>query len=337
MTATYPEPLICAPDLPGAMPLAGGPLRFAHVRLHHRDAPAQVIPAADLDPLWQEALRAPRAPLAGQSLDRPRVMGIVNTTPDSFSDGGQFHATDAALAQARALADAGADILDIGGESTRPGAAFVSAETEADRTLPVIAALRAACFGPLISIDTRKAAVARAATAAGAGMINDVSAMGFDPDMAAAMAATSGPVCLMHAQGAPDVMQKNPSYSNVVLDVFDALRDVRDRAIAAGIAHDRIVLDPGIGFGKTQDHNLALLRHLPLLHALGCPVLLGVSRKRFIGTLTGVADAGDRLIGSVALALMGAQAGVQILRVHDVLETCQALTLRAALSPETQS
>lgn len=328
----YPEPLICPADMPGAHPLAGGPLHFAHVRLHSRDAAPQIVAANTLPAKTLNALTAPRAAVAGLSMDRPRLMGILNTTPDSFSDGGKFNAPDAALTQARAMVADGADILDIGGESTRPGAAFVPPEAEIARTAPIIQALTAQGMATLISIDTRKANVAQAAIDAGAGLINDVSAALYDPEMLPTMVASGGPVCLMHAQGEPETMQENPRYFNVVLDVFDALRDMRDRAVAAGIPAARIVLDPGIGFGKTMDHNLALLRALPMFHALGCPLLLGVSRKRFIGTLTGVADAGDRVIGSVALALYGADAGVQILRVHDVLQTRQALAMRAALT-----
>ncbi len=328
----YPEPLICAADVEGSFALAGGPLRFDRVRMLERGGVSRIIPASELPPDVHSALTSPRAPIAGLTLDKSRLMGILNTTPDSFSDGGKYTATETAIAHARVLASQGADVIDIGGESTRPGAAFVPVEKEIARTVPVIEALRAENFGPLISIDTRKAEVGQAAMQAGAGLINDVSAMEFDPDMAAAMANSQAPVCLMHAQGEPETMQENPIYSNVVLDVFDVLKRAKDKAIAAGVQQSAILLDPGIGFGKTMDHNIALLKHLAIFHALGCPLLLGVSRKRFIGTITGVTEAADRVIGSVALALHGVSVGVQVLRVHDVEQTRQALAMQTALT-----
>ena len=258
-------------------------------------------------------------------------MGIVNVTPDSFSDGGLYHSFDAAVAQGRALAAEGADMLDIGGESTRPGAAEVAVADENARTAPVIAVLTAEGIGP-ISIDTRKADVARGAVAAGAGMINDVSAMTFDPAMASVVAASGRPVCLMHAQGLPDTMQNDPRYGHVLLDVYDALAARVAEAVAAGIDRSRIVVDPGIGFGKTTAHNLTLLRGLSIFHDLGCPILLGVSRKRFIGEIGQAPVAAQRVHGSIAVALAGVAQGAQILRVHDVAETLQALRLHMAIS-----
>ena len=229
------------------------------------------------------------------------------------------------------MADA-ADILDIGGESTRPGAVDVGAHDEIARTAPVIAALRASRSNLCISIDTRKAVVATAALAAGADIINDVAALGYDPQMARVVAGSGAPVILMHAQGAPSTMQAAPEYENVVLDVYDFLEEKLNIAVAAGIARDKIVLDPGIGFGKTVAHNLALIRGLSLLHGLGCPILLGASRKRFIGTISGTDDAGARLPGSLAVALAGLAQGVQIVRVHDVGETRQAFALWRAVN-----
>ncbi len=278
-----------------------------------------------------ERLSAPRPALAGLALDRARIMGILYVTPVSFSDGGDHAERDAAVARAHAMLAEGAEILDIGGESTRPGAETVPAEQEIARTVPVIAALRAAGITAPISIDTRKAAVARAALAEGATLVNDVSALGYDPEMARLLAETGAPVCLMHAQGGPETMQQAPRYDDVVAEVFDALAGSIDRALAAGIARDRIVVDPGIGFGKTLQHNLTLLRALPVYHDLGCAVLLGVSRKRFIGSVSGVETAKDRMPGSVALALQAVLQGVQILRVHDVAETRQALSLQRAV------
>ena len=258
-------------------------------------------------------------------------MGILNVTPDSFSDGGALAGVPAAVGRAAAMA-ADADILDIGGESTRPGAQPVPQAEEIARTAPVIRAIRAAGIAAPISIDTRNAATARAALAAGADMVNDVSALTHDPAMADVVAEAGVPVCLMHAQGDPRTMQDAPHYTDVVAEVLDYLSGRVEAALAAGIARDRIVIDPGIGFGKTLDHNLTLLRALGAFHALGLPVLLGASRKRFIGTITGVDRPADRLAGSLAIALHAAAAGVQVVRVHDVNETRQALSMWAALN-----
>jgi dihydropteroate synthase len=259
-------------------------------------------------------------------MDAPRVMGILNITPDSFSDGGLFLRPEAALMQARRMAD-GADILDAGGESTRPGAAEVSVAEETQRTAPVIAALRAGGLALPISIDTRKAAVAEAAFAAGATILNDVTALRFDPAMAGVAAAAGVPVVLMHSIETPATMQDDPHYEDVLLDVYDALAARLAVAEAAGISRDKLAIDPGIGFGKTLEHNLALLARLSLFHNLGVPVLLGASRKRFIGTIGAEAEAARRMPGSLAVALAGVAQGMQMIRVHDVAETRQALRL----------
>jgi len=324
----YYRPLAqCGPlRPPGALPLAGGPVWFTHAARLTRGAAPVIVPADALPAALLELLTAPRAPLAGLSLDRPRLMGVLNVTPDSFSDGGLFNAPGTALAQAVTLAREGANILDIGGESTRPGATPVGVAAEIARTAPVIAAIRRGFAGP-ISIDTRKAAVGRAALAAGADMVNDVSALGFDARMAELVVQSGAPVCLMHAFAPPETMQDAPRYDDVLLDVHDALAGYVETALAAGIAMERIVIDPGIGFGKTLEHNLALLAGLSLFHGLGCAILLGASRKRFIGTLGGGLVARDRAAGSVGVALAAAAQGVQILRVHDMADTRQALTL----------
>ena len=258
-------------------------------------------------------------------------MGILNVTPDSFSDGGLFLRPEAAVMQARKMA-AGADILDIGGESTRPGAAEVAVDDEIARTAPVIAALRDGGLDLPVSIDTRKAAVAQAAFAAGATILNDVTALQFDPAMAGAAAALGGPVILMHSIASPETMQDDPRYDDVLLDVYDALAARLNEAQAAGIAPDRLAIDPGIGFGKTLEHNLALLNRLSLFHGLGVPVLLGASRKRFIGTIGAEAEAARRMPGSLAVALAGVAQGAQMIRVHDVAETRQALSLWQAVT-----
>jgi dihydropteroate synthase len=260
----------------------------------------------------------------------PRVMGIVNVTPDSFSDGGRHDGVEAAVAHGLKLLRDGADILDIGGESTRPGAAPVSEADEIARVVPVIEGLRGLSPAP-ISIDTMKPAVARAAMAAGATIWNDVAALRFSPEGPAVAAELGCEVVLMHMLGEPGTMQQSPRYADVVAEVEAFLLDRAAVAEAAGVRRGRIWLDPGIGFGKTPEHNLRLLAALPRFVALGYPVLLGASRKRFIAALDPLAmEAGARLGGSLAAALEGARAGVAAVRVHDVRETAQALIIAQA-------
>ena len=324
----------------GGLPLAGGRLAFSALEvlersargtqrrtiglgdLFERDWGRNTLAAADL----LEAIRAPRARLAGLSLDRPRIMGIVNVTPDSFSDGGQHDEAAAAIAHGLKLAEEGADILDVGGESTRPGSDAVAVDDELRRVIPVIEGLRAKT-DKLISIDTRKAEVMRRAAAAGADILNDVSALTHDPK-ALDVAAESGlPVMLMHAQGDPKTMNDNPQYSDVVLDVFDYLEGRIRECVAAGIPKSRLIADPGIGFGKHLHHNVAVLNALSLYHGLGVPLLLGASRKKLIGQICNVEAPRDRVPGSIAAALFGVAQGVQIVRVHDVAETRQAVAV----------
>ncbi|MET4103676.1 dihydropteroate synthase [Roseovarius sp. MBR-78] len=313
-----------------ALPLAGGWCWFDTVEVLARDAAPRLMPARDLPPEVTARLAAPRPPLAGMGMDAPRLMGILNVTPDSFSDGGQHFDPETARAHAVAMAQAGADILDVGGESTRPGAAPVAIDAEIARTAPVIAAIRAALSTP-ISIDTRKTAVAEAAIRAGASLVNDVSGFTFDEGLAPFAASRALPVCVMHAQGTPETMQHAPRYEDVLLDVYDWLAARVEALTELGLPRERIAVDPGIGFGKTQAHNLRLLQGLSLFHGLGCPVLLGASRKRFIGDLTGTPVAADRVPGSLAVAIMAAAQGVQVLRVHDVAETRAALDMWAAV------
>ncbi|MGF1503193.1 MAG: dihydropteroate synthase [Paracoccaceae bacterium] len=331
----YFRPVPCPFDRPQALPIAGGPLGFAEIEVISRDG-VEVLPVVAIEALWPEAPEAveriatARPALAGIEFDRPRIMGIVNVTPDSFSDGGRHDSVEAAVAHALGLVEAGADVLDIGGESTRPGAEPVAEEAELSRVLPVIDGLaRAGCPVP-ISIDTRKAAIADAALASGARIVNDVSGLTHDPAMAAVAARAEG-VILMHAQGDPRTMQDAPDYGDVLLDVYDFLLGRLAAAEAAGIPRHRIAVDPGIGFGKTMAHNLALIRRLSLFQALGTAVLLGASRKRFVGTLSGVVPAERRVAGSVAAALAAAAEGAQILRVHDVRETREALAVWQAI------
>lgn len=263
---------------------------------------------------------------------RPKVMGIVNATPDSFSDGGRYLEAGAALAHARRLIAEGADLLDLGAESTRPGAAPVSADLEISRLVPLIEAIRAESPIP-ISVDTMKPDVARATMAAGASIWNDVTALRHAPDSPAMAAELGCEVVLMHMKGEPRTMQAEPHYDDVVAEIAAFLVERAGTAMAAGVARDRIWLDPGIGFGKHMiGHNLPLLAGLDRIVALGFPVLLGASRKAFIGALDGGAAADQRLGGSIAAALAGAAAGVAAVRVHDVRETVQALTVQAAIA-----
>ena len=314
----------------GAPPLAGGWCWFDRVEVLARGRPARVVAAGDLPGEVRDRLSGARPGFGGLDLSQPRLMGILNVTPDSFSDGGLFLRPEAAVMQARLMA-AGADIIDIGGESTRPGAAEVSEAEEILRTAPVIAALRSGGLDVPISIDTRKAGVAQAALAAGAAWVNDVTALRHDAGMADVVALAGCPVILMHSVATPQTMQDDPVYDDVLLDVFDALAARVAVAEAAGIARTRIAVDPGIGFGKTLQHNLTLLSRLSLFHDLGLPVLLGASRKRFIGTVGAEADSARRLPGSLAVALAGVAQGGQMIRVHDVAETRQALALWQAV------
>lgn len=313
--------------------LAGGHIRFSHVELIERTSTtSHVLSFADAatssEPAVQaalDALQAERAPIMGMDLAHPKIMGIVNVTPDSFSDGGDFFSHDDAIAQAKkALAD-GADILDIGGESTRPGSDPVDEATELSRILPVIEAL--AGEGAPLSCDTRKANVMRKAIASGAHIINDVSSLTFHPDARTTVAELEVPVILMHSKGEPKVMQKAPAYEDVCLDVFDELQANIVACEKAGIPRSRIIADPGIGFGKTFDHNLQLLKDLALFHGLGVALMLGVSRKGFLGALTGVKEARARAVGSVSAALCGLERGVQLYRVHDVKQTAEAFAV----------
>ena len=302
-----------------AQPLAGGPLAYSLVEIIERHGPGDI--------------RRTIISLARETGEGITVMGIVNATPDSFSDGGAYLDPAPAIAHAEAMIRAGARIIDIGGESTRPGATPVPADEEIRRVVPVIAGLRAIAeaAGVTISIDTRNAGTMQAAQVAGATMINDVSALTHDPASLGVAAQAAGPVVLMHMRGEPETMQQSPAYDDVVLDVYDELQARIATAQAAGIEPGRIVADPGIGFGKTAAHNLALLDQLSLFHGLGVPLLVGVSRKGFLARLSANEPADRRLGGSLAAGLAAVGQGAQILRVHDVPETMQALRVLAAI------
>lgn len=277
-----------------------------------------------------EAISVPREPFAGVPLTMPAIMGVVNVTPDSFSDGGDHVSVESAIEHAFSLTEAGANILDVGGESTRPGAEPVDPVEEQARVIPVVRALAEKGFK--ISIDTRNVATMLAALAAGAEIVNDVSALTSDENAVFEVSNHDAPVILMHMQGKPQTMQSNPSYMNVLLDVYDYLEQRVDACLKAGLKREKICIDPGIGFGKSVSDNLALLDGLAIFQGLGCAVMLGASRKSFIGKLSDEDDPKERLAGSISSALSGVSRGAQILRVHDVRETHQALTVWNAIN-----
>lgn len=310
-----------------AVSLAGGWAWFREIEVMERGRPPRVMPANDLPEPIRAALVAPRAAFAGLALDRPCLMGILNVTPDSFSDGGQHAGADAATAHAARLVEEGASIVDIGGESTRPGAAELDQSEEIERVAPVVAAVAALHPNAAVSLDTRKSAVARAGLDAGARIVNDVSGLRHDPELANVVAEAGAYLVLMHSIGTPETMQAlaADAYEDVLLDVYDALEAAVSQAEAAGVPRQRIAVDPGIGFGKTDHANLALLSRVSLFHALGCPVLVGVSRKGLVGRLTGEAEAARRGPGSAGIGLWAISQGVQILRIHDMEMHRQAL------------
>ncbi|HEY7960090.1 MAG TPA: dihydropteroate synthase [Sphingomicrobium sp.] len=318
--------------------LAGGLNWFSAIELirieGHRRTASELLPVEKIESRFDddmagqwEALTSPRPPLQlGERtvrLDQPQVMGIINATPDSFSDGGSFADASAAAEGGADLAAQGAAIVDVGGESTRPGARVIWEGDEIERIVPVIRQLVAG--GAAISADTRKADVMTAALEAGARMINDVSALTFDQRSAEIVAASGVPVVLMHHQGAPEVMQEDPRYDDVLVEIYLWLEQSIAEAEAKGIARDKVLIDPGFGFGKKVAHNLELMNGLALLHSLGCPIVVGASRKRTIGALSAEAPADKRLGGSIAFALKAVEQGAQVVRVHDVFETVQAL------------
>ena len=315
--------------------LAGGWARFTDMDVVQRHADGGYsICRMGLDDLLQAAddrnlasavmdrLLAPRDPFAGLSMTAPRLMGILNVTPDSFSDGGRHNAPARAIAAARAMQDAGAAIIDIGGESTRPGAAPVTRNQELARVLPVLAGLRNS--GAVLSIDTRHAEVMRRAVAGGAGIINDVGALRGDGAVDAA-AAAGVPVVMMHMQGTPETMQADPQYGFAPVEILEFLEARIQAAEAAGIPRALMAIDPGYGFGKTATHNLQLINWTAMLHMLGVPILIGASRKSSIAKISAGEDADQRLPGSLALAMAALRQGAQMLRVHDVGETMQAV------------
>lgn len=327
-----------------ALPLAGGPLSFSAVEVINRpvagatkriSVPLSALRAwtkTETKPIQDAVAKAldrlsrPRAAIAKVSVDVTRLMGVINVTPDSFFDGGRYADPSVAIARARELRTQGADIIDIGGESTRPGATPVTVDEERRRVIPVVKAL--AAEGAVVSIDTRHAGIMREAVAAGATIINDVGALAGEGSLVGA-ARLGMPIVLMHSNADPRTMQENPRYADVVLDVYEYLEARVVRCEAAGIGRERLVVDPGIGFAKTPAHNAAILESLALFHGLGCALLLGASRKSFIAKFSAGEPPDHRLPGSVAAAQWSASQGAQILRVHDVAETRQALAVAA--------
>ena len=271
------------------------------------------------------AIESPRVPMLNLDWKRPNLMGILNVTPDSFSDGGRYLDRKDAIKHGHVLCASGARIIDVGGESTRPGAKPISSKQELDRVLPIVEGLRD--LPVPLSIDTRQAAVMSAALENGVSMINDISALSADPDSLAVASKSDAPIVLMHCLGDPRTMQQSPVYSDVVLDVFDYLESRIHTCMDAGISRARIIVDPGIGFGKTLEHNVELLQKLSLFHGLGCPLLVGMSRKNFIAQLDRGQPTNHRLVGSIAASLWALSQGVQILRVHDVQETLEAINI----------
>lgn len=311
--------------------IAGGWAWFSHVEVLSRSQPSRIIAADEVPAQELHRITAPRHSMCGLDLRRPVIMGILNVTPDSFSDGGDHKSPAQALAHARRMVADGARLIDVGGESTRPGAIEVPVEAEIARVETVIAAIRGDLDVP-VSIDTRKSGVARAAHQAGAGLVNDVSGLTFDADLGPFCRRENLPICIMHAQGDPETMQNDPRYDDVLLDVYDFLAAQVAMLVEAGMSRDQIIVDPGIGFGKKIPHNLALLNRISLFHSLGCPILLGASRKGFIRTIGRAADPQARAPGSVAVALAAMAQGVQIFRVHDVEDTRQAIDLTWAVT-----
>ena len=304
---------------------------FTHAVKLSRNSESEIVLAKKIPNHILDKITKRRPKICRISFDTPTIMGILNVTPDSFSDGGKYSTLNAATEHCMSMVSAGADIIDIGGESTRPGAAELDAAQEISRVIPVLDKVAKEIQVP-ISIDTRKSEVAELAISSGAVIVNDVSGLKFDSKMAEYCINQNLPVCIMHSQGIPETMQNAPKYKNVCLDIYDFLNEQIEKMIDSGMQRSNIIVDPGIGFGKTLKHNFDLLKGISLFHGLGVPILIGVSRKKFIKTVAGLKENEDRLPGSIALALFARSQGVQIFRVHDVKETVQAMKLWHSMS-----
>ena len=304
---------------------------FTHAVKLSRNSESEIVLAKKIPNHILDKITKRRSKICRISFDTPTIMGILNVTPDSFSDGGKYSTLNAATEHCMSMVSAGADIIDIGGESTRPGAAELDAAQEISRVIPVLDKVAKEIQVP-ISIDTRKSEVAELAISSGAVIVNDVSGLTFDSKMAEYCINQNLPVCIMHSQGIPETMQNAPRYKNVCLDIYDFLNEQIEKMIDSGMQRSNIIVDPGIGFGKTLKHNFDLLKGISLFHGLGVPILIGVSRKKFIKTVAGLKENEDRVPGSIALALFARSQGVQIFRVHDVKETVQAMKLWHSMS-----
>ena len=324
----YFRPIINSdPTIPSsAGVLHGTQFWFTHAEKLTRHSEPEIVLAKNIPGDIFHNITKKRAQICGLSFDIPRVMGILNVTPDSFSDGGKYSTLETATEHCISMVSAGADIIDIGGESTRPGALEVDTSEEISRVIPVIEKLANIITVP-ISADTRKSEVAKMAIASGAAMVNDISGLKFDSKMSDFCIESDVPVCIMHSQGIPETMQNEPKYIDVCLDIYDFLSQQIENLVNSGMQRKAIIVDPGIGFGKSLAHNLSLLRNISLFHGLGVPILIGVSKKKFIKTLAGLNENEDRMSGSISVALYARSQGVHIFRVHNVKETVQAMKL----------
>ena len=314
--------------------LADGWAFFDDVEVIQRNEKSRIVKAEKIPKKILQNLTTKRPDLLKLSFSNPHVMGILNVTPDSFSDGGRFNKLDSAFEKFLEMMKYGAAIIDIGGESTRPGAEAVTVDEENSRILPVIKKIRNLGINVPISVDTRKSEVWGAAKRLGVDLLNDISSLSYDKEMRKLIVRQNVPICVMHSRGVPKNMNSEATYENVLLDVYDFLESVVQDCVDMGIPKKNIIVDPGIGFAKTLEHNLTLLRGLSIFHCLGCPILIGASRKRFIKTI-GVEDDPLKLsAGSIAVALEAIGQGVQLLRVHDVFETVQALRLWKSINME---
>jgi len=324
----YFRPIINSdPTIPSsAGVLQGTQFWFTHAEKLTRHSQPEIVLAKNIPRYIFHNITKKRAKICGLSFDIPRVMGILNVTPDSFSDGGRYSTLETATEHGISMVSAGADIIDIGGESTRPGALEVDTSEEISRVIPVIEKLANIIAVP-ISADTRKSEVAKMAIASGAAMVNDISGLKFDSKMGDFCIESDVPVCIMHSQGIPETMQNEPKYIDVCLDIYDFLSQQIENLVNSGMQRKAIIVDPGIGFGKSLAHNLSLLRNISLFHGLGVPILIGLSKKKFIKTLAGLNENEDRMSGSISVALYARSQGVHIFRVHNVKETVQAMKL----------
>jgi len=307
--------------------LAGGWAFFENVEVIQRNGKPKIIKAENLPKKVLHNLTIKRQSLFNLSFSGPHVMGILNVTPDSFSDGGKYSELECAFEEFTKMMNYGAAIIDIGGESTRPGADPITVSEEISRISPILEKIRSSGIDLPISVDTRKSEVWDISKQLGADMLNDISSLSYDKEMKKLVVTQNIPICVMHSKGVPKSMNSEAVYDNVLLDVYDFLENVVEDCVELGISKNNIIVDPGIGFAKTLEHNLTLLRGLSIFHSLGCPILVGASRKRFIKTIGLQDDPLKISAGSIAVALEAISQGVQILRVHDVFETVQALRL----------